>query len=93
MTTGKNISADHWRSRLRKHGIKLRYILPGRQQQNAHVGRYKRPVRTDWLSQYSFESIADAQDAATKWLWVSNNERPNMRLSGITPKQKLRMAF
>lgn len=50
------------------------------------------PLRYDWLSQYLFESIAEAQDFATRWLWTYNNERPNMALGGITPKQKVAMA-
>jgi len=75
-----------------KHGITLLYIQPGKPQQNAYVERYNRTVRTDWLSQYLFESIADVQDAATEWLWTYNNERPNMALGGMTPKQKLAMA-
>jgi putative transposase len=36
-----------------------------------------------------FDSVADVQDYATKWLWSYNHERPNMALGGITPKQKL----
>jgi len=67
-------------------------IQPGKPQQNAYVERYNRTVRTDWLSQYLFESIADVQYAATEWLWTYNNERPNMALGGITPRQKLGMA-
>lgn len=25
----------------------------------------------------------------TEWLWIYNNERPNMGLGGITPMQRL----
>ena len=50
------------------------------------------PLRYDWLSHYLFESIAEVQDFATRWLWTYNNERPNMALGGITPKQKVAMA-
>ncbi len=46
-------------------------------------------VEPRWLAQYLFESIAAVQDYATQWLWHYNNERPNMGLGGITPKQKL----
>jgi hypothetical protein len=35
--------------------------------------------------------IEEAQDVATKCLWTYNNERPNMAIGGITPKQKLAM--
>jgi len=43
------------------------------------------------LSQYIFTTIKEVQNAATKWLWTYNNERPNMATGGITPKQKLAM--
>ncbi|WP_211563403.1 integrase core domain-containing protein [Magnetovibrio blakemorei] len=33
----------------------------------------------------------EVQDAATKWLWTYNNERPNMAIGGLTPIQKLTM--
>jgi putative transposase len=73
-------------------GIGLCFIQPGNPQQNAYVERYNRTVRYDWLSQYLFDSIAEVQDYATRWLWTYNNERPNMGIGGITPMQKLALA-
>lgn len=78
-----------WIAWANKHDIKLEYIQPGNPQQNAYVERYNRTVRYDWLNQYLFESIAEVQEYASKWLWTYNHERPNMALGGITPKQKL----
>lgn len=72
-----------------RRGIRIEHIQPGKPQQNAYIERYNRTVRYDWLSQYLFESIEQVQDYATRWLWTYNNERPNMALGGITPKQKL----
>lgn len=72
--------------------IRIEHIQPGKPQQNAYVERFNRTVRYDWLSQYIFDSIDQAQDAATRWLWTYNNERPNMALGGITPMQKLALA-
>jgi putative transposase len=69
--------------------IRLDYIQPGKPQQNAYVERYNRTVRYDWLGQYLFASIEEVAEFATRWLWTYNNERPNMALGGITPKQKL----
>ena len=74
-----------------EHSIRLEFIQPGKPQQNAYIERYNRTVRYDWLAQYLFDSIADVQDYATRWLWTYNHERPNMGLGGITPKQKLAM--
>ena len=58
-----------------------------------------------WLGQYIIETIKEAQDHATQWLWTYNNNRPNIPLmvckqtiagqrgiGGITPAQKLEMA-
>ena len=75
-----------------KLDITLQYIQPGNPQQNAYVERYNRTIRYDWLNQYIFDSISTVQDFATSWLWTYNNERPNMGLGGITPKQKLELA-
>ena len=76
----------------KKHRILLHYIQPGKPQQNAYVERFNRTVRHEWLDQHLFESIAHAQATATQWLWLYNNERPNMALGGITPAQKLAQA-
>lgn len=69
--------------------IQLDFIQQGKPQQNAYVERYNRTVRYDWLSQWLFDSIADVQESATRWLWTYNNEHPNMALGGITPMMKL----
>ena len=73
-------------------GIKLLYIQPGNPQQNAYVERYNRTVRYDWLAQTLFDSLEEVQEQATNWLWLYNNQRPNMAIGGITPKQKLKLA-
>jgi putative transposase len=75
-----------------KHCISIRHIQPGKPQQNAYVERYNRTVRHEWLDQHIIESIEEAQDYATQWLWTYNNKRPNMGLGGITPAQKLKLA-
>jgi hypothetical protein len=36
------------------------------------------------LDQYIIESIKEAQDQATQWLWTYNNDRPNMGIGSIT---------
>ena len=75
-----------------KRGITIQHIQPGQPQQNAYIERYNRTVRHEWLDQYIIETIEEAQDFATQWLWTYNNDRPNMGIGGITPAQKLKMA-
>ena len=75
-----------------KRCIALTYIQPGKPQQNAYVERYNRTVRQEWLRLYLFETIEEAQQIATEWLWTYNHERPNMGIGGIAPAQKLQLA-
>ncbi len=53
-----------------KRGIWLEHIQPGKSQQNAYIERFNRTVRGQWLGQYIFETIEEAQDQATEWLWT-----------------------
>ena len=75
-----------------KRGIAIEYIQPGKPQQNAYIERYNRTVRHEWLDQNIFETIEEAQDLATQWLWTYNNDRPNMAIGGITTAMKPKMA-
>jgi putative transposase len=51
-------------------GIALSHIQPGKPQQNAYLERYNRTVRHERLDQYIIESIEEAQEFATQWLWT-----------------------
>ena len=39
----------------------------------------------EWLDQHVIETIVEALEFATQWLWIHNNDRPNGRRGGITP--------
>lgn len=73
-----------------KHKITLCYIQPGNPLQNAYIERYNRTVRYEWLRAHIFYSIKKVQDHATQWLWTYNNDRPNMAIGGITPKNEIK---
>jgi putative transposase len=62
-------------------GIELQYIQPGKPQQNAYIERFNRTVRYEW------ESIEQVH--ATRWMHIYNQERPNMAIGGVPPKQHL----
>lgn len=72
-----------------QQGIRIEHIQPGKPQQNAYVERYNRTARYDWLNQHLFDTIEQVREQATQWLWTYNNERPNMALDDMTPKQNL----
>ncbi|MBE9550295.1 MAG: transposase [Proteobacteria bacterium] len=74
-----------------EHKIRLEIIQPGKPQQSVSIERHNRTVRHDWRAQCLFDSIADVQDYARRWIWTYNHERPNIGLGGITSKQELAM--
>lgn len=75
-----------------QHKITLMYIQPGKPTQNAYVERFNRTVRHEWLDLHDFTSVAQAQELATEWLWLYNNERPNTAIGGIPPRKRLEAA-
>jgi len=89
---GPEYISEKLRKWAEQHGVTIQHIQPGQPQQNACIERYNRTVRHEWLDQYIIESIEEAQDQATQWLWTYNNDRPNMAIGSITPAQKLKMA-
>ncbi len=89
--TGNNHPAHPTRSIRRENDPPDRFLFRLKQQ-NAYIERYNRTVRHEWLDQYIIETIEEAQDHATQWLWTYNNDRPNMGIGGITPAMKLKMA-
>jgi len=72
--------------------ITLLYIQPGKPTQNAYVERFNRTARHEWLNMHMFESVEHAQELATQWLWLYNNERPNTAVGGIPPTAVLQAA-
>ena len=75
-----------------KQGIAIQHIQPGRPQQNAYTERCNRTIRHEWLDQYIIETIEEAQNHATQWLWTYNNDHPNLGIGRITPAMKLKTA-
>ena len=75
--------SDSWAE---KHRSTLLYIQPGKLTQNAYIERFNRTVRHEWLDLHMFDSVEQAQQLATEWLWIFNNERPNAAIGGVPAK-------
>lgn len=69
--------------------IELKYIQPGKPTQNAYIERFNRTVRQECLDLYLLDSVEQAQNLTTQWLWVYNNERAHFALGGIPPRAKV----
>ena len=86
-------------------GRQFQHIQPGQPRQTACIERCTRTFRHEWRDQYVIETIEEAQDFATQWLWICTNGRPNIPvracrqtiaaqwgIGGIPPARKLKTA-
>jgi putative transposase len=69
----------------REREIDVRYIQPGKPDQNAFIERFNRSYRNEVLSAYLFESIADVQEITDDWLGRYNEIRPHDALGRLPP--------
>ena len=68
-----------------ERGITLRYIQPGRPDQNAFIERFNRTSREEVLDAWLFTSLAHVREVTASWLETDNTKRPHDRLGRVPP--------
>lgn len=82
---GPELTAEAFVDWCRQKAIELRYIQPGKPDQNAYIERFNRSYREEVLSAYVFESIEQVQLFTDEWLRTYNEERPHDSLGRVPP--------
>lgn len=67
------------------NGMAIRYIEPGKPNQNAGIERFNRTFREEVLDQHLFARLDDVREAAYWWMLEYNEERPHGSLGDLTP--------
>lgn len=68
-----------------KAGIALRYIQPGKPNQNAYIERFNRTYRDEVLNCYLFENLEQVREITADWMISYNEKRPHEALGDLPP--------
>lgn len=68
-----------------RHHVALRFIQPGKPQQNAFMERFNRTYRTEVLDAYVFTHLEDVRTISDDFLTTYNTERPHDSLGRVPP--------
>ena len=70
-----------------ENNVELRYIQPGKPNQNAFIERFNKTYRVEVLNAYLFRNLTQVREITEDWLRIDNEERPYRSLGRIPPSQ------
>jgi len=69
-----------------EHGVRLRFIAPGKPVQNCYIESFNGRLRDECLNQHWFRSLGDARQIVEDWREDYNRVRPHSALGGLSPE-------
>lgn len=68
-----------------ENAVEIKYIQPGKPNQNAYIERFNRTYRNEVSSCYLFDDLEDVRNISWEWMLNYNEERPHTSLGGLPP--------
>jgi putative transposase len=85
MDYGPELLAEVFVAWCERRGIEMRYIQPGKPDQNAYIERFNRTYREDVLNAYVFVDLDQVRQISAEWIQIYNEERPHEALGSLPP--------
>jgi putative transposase len=82
---GPELTSQTFMDWCKTNRVEIRYIQPGKPNQNAFIERFNRTYREEILSSYLFSSLDEVRELTWEWLISYNEERPHDALGGLPP--------
>lgn len=82
---GPELTSEAFTDWCKRQDIELRFIQPGKPDQNAYIERFNRTYREEVLNAYLFDSLAEVRELTEEWLTQYNEIRPHDALGSLPP--------
>ncbi len=82
---GPELTSEAFTTWCKEQDIELRFIQPGKPDQNAYIERFNRTYREEVLSASLFDSLDEVREITAEWLDQYNEIRPHDALGSLPP--------
>ncbi len=71
----------------KENSVEIRFIQPGKPNQNAFIERFSRSYREEVLDAYLFNTLEEVREITDDWIERYNGIRPHDALASLPPAQ------